>query len=537
MMRRFPLLALLAAAACAASGDEDVASGDNALNETVAFADVTRTAIPKQGCADASNPGCYTNYAITADLDGDGNLDLLMANGGGHFVTSDDPSVVDNVEPQVAMFGDGRGSFAEIPGAFSGGKDSMVRQVAVADFDGDGRLDIYMPGGFGKQDDQLFMQTAARRFTNQPARLGRTRQSTAGAVHAGDDEVDVADWGTQPNPDDDGTPVSKVIIRILTNDGNGNFAESATLDTVAITSAEGGSTSTDIDLQDVDGDFSLDILLTQRNGQSRIYLNDGKGTFTDVTRSKALPKKVGPFTFNAELCDVDSDGDLDLIWDNGGHNRPGGHNSQLLINDGTGEFTDETDRIVGEPRADDNQVKCVDVDNDGDFDLVVASLTNAKEKLLRNIDGKGNFKFENVFPATADPSLAIDVGDFDGDGKVDVFTAQGEGRPATERIYKNMTANSDRRKPVFRKVEEPTALAGKPTVFRFAVSDAHTSETGQHVKNVFVEVAGQKIPARFIGGDIYRADIPSQPGAFKATPHATDRAGNEAVGTAVDVTP
>jgi hypothetical protein len=528
-----PLLpvVLLGLAACAAG---DGIGTSSSPVEGIAFTETTATAIPQQGCAQGAHPGCYTNFAITADLDGDGNLDLVMANGGGHFVPA-------AAEPQVVLFGDGRGGFRDGSTAFVAPKDSIVRQFAVADFDGDGRLDIYMPGAYGQHDDQLFLQTSPGRFKNEIERMPG-RQSTAGAVHAGDIDNDgdidlvVADWGPSPNQSPV-HPASPAKVRILENDGSGHFTEKAVLD-VPAQGAERGTTTTDIDLQDVNGDFALDIVLTARNGQSRLYLNDGKGTFEDVTRTKAFPKKQGPFTFNAELCDVDGDGDLDLLFD-GGANSLGRHATQLLINDGTGKFTDETsERIVGEPSSDDNQVKCVDIDGDGDFDLVVASLSNPAEKLLRNVDGRGHFELvDNVFPRLGDPTLSLDFGDFDGDGKIDMFTAQGEvpSRPWIERIFKSSTTRADTNKPRFRAVETPKAKIGKPTILRVAVSDAHTSETGQHVKSVRVGVGGAWFPATFVGGDLFRAEIPPQPAPFTATPYAVDRAGNEAAGTPVNV--
>jgi hypothetical protein len=528
---------LIALAGCAAH-NRSVDSAASEVNEASPgiFTETTATALRDQACGDGLQRGCYTNYGVVADLDGDGNLDLVLANGGDHFFPG-------NPEPQVVFFGDGKGVFADGSSSLAGAAPSIVRQVAIADFDGDGRLDVYMPGAYGLNDDQLFMQVAPRKFENQVKRVGGGR-SHVGGVHAGDIDNDgdmdivLADWGDQPNPDVDGKPPSAVTVRILVNDGQGNFTPGAVLD------APDGSSSTDIDLQDVNGDFGLDIVLTNRNGQSRLYLNDGKGVFTDVTVTKAFPKKQGPFTFNAELCDVDSDGDLDLLFDGGGSNLTG-HSSQILINDGTGSFTDETEkRITGEPTTDDNQVKCIDYDNDGKFDLIVASLENDSEKLLRNVDGKGNFTFvDKAFSAVLDPTLGIDVGDFDGDGKIDVFTAQGEVHelPFLDRIYKNNTPLADKRAPVFRRVEKPTGIVGQSTIVRLAVTDAHTSETGQHVKQVLLDVTAdgktEAVAARFMGGDVFRAVLPARTtaGSLTIKPRATDRAGNEGTGEAFEV--
>ena len=522
-------LVMVAVAACAASGDshEEPATSTDRLSRIAPFTDATSTALPSQLCT-GSDKGCYTNYAITADLDGDGYLDLVMANGGGHFVPQ-------APEPQAVYFGDGRGGFTR--SSFTGA-DSLVRQVAVADFDGDGRLDIYFPGGYGLTPDQLWFQRAPRTFTNEPAKLAGGLTSSAGGVHAGDFDGDgdidlvVADWGAHPNPDSS-TPASAVTLRLYVNDGHGTFTAGPTMP------APEGSSATDVDFADIDGDFDLDIVLTNRNGQSRLFANDGKGNFTDVTRALAFPKKRGPFSFNAELCDLDHDGDLDILYDSAASSLAG-HTSQVLINDGTGHFRDDTEaRVTGEARTDDNQLKCADIDNDGDYDLVVASLSNPTEKLLRN-DGTGHFTNVNgIFPRANDPTLAIDLGDFNGDGRLDLFTANGEVPHASwlERIYLNaVTSAVDAAPPTFRAVEHPTAIPGHPTIVRLAVLDANTSETGQHVKSVSLDVTvdGQTktIPATFIGGDLFRAAIPPVHAGSTMTvvPRATDRAGNEARG-------
>lgn len=523
---------LLLAAAC---DGESAGSSESGVTAGAVFQETTAAALREQGCGPGSTRGCYTNYAVVADIDGDGNLDIAMANGGDHFFPT-------APEPQALFFGDGRGNFADGASALTGLTPSIVRQLAIADFDGDGRLDIFLPAGYGTTDDQLFFQTGARHFTSDPNRLPGSaageRRSRAGATHAGDIDGDgdidlvIADWGAQPNNHAPG--VTPVRVHVLENDGHGRFRARATLD------APDGTAATDIDLQDVNGDFALDIVLTNRNGQSRLYFNDGRGNFTDVTRTKAFPPKQGPFTFNAELCDIDGDGDLDLFFD-GGASHLADHATQVLINDGSGRFSDETAlRIPREPRTDDNQVKCVDYDSDGDFDLVVASLTNGTEKLFRNVDGRGHFEYvEGAFPVLRDPTLAIDLGDFDGDGKPDLMTAQGEVRnaPWLDRIFKNVSPNGDRNKPIFRAVEHPRAAAGAPIVVRFAVSDAHTSETGQAVKAVSLTAFGRELPATFIGGDLYRAVIPPQPSgtSFEVAPHAIDRSGNEARGPAVAI--
>ena len=182
---------------------------------TIAFVETTTTATPSpQPCGPGKTTGCYSNYVVTADLDGDSNLDLVFANGGNHFVPG-------GAEASVIYFGDGRGSFRDGGAAFVGLAASHVRQVAIGDVDGDGRLDVYFPGGYGLDDDQLFIQQADKTYKDQAAsRLpGGGMRSNAGAAHLGDIDGDgdldllIADWGMYPNPDNAAVPPSAVTLR------------------------------------------------------------------------------------------------------------------------------------------------------------------------------------------------------------------------------------------------------------------------------------------------------------------------------------
>lgn len=66
----------------------------------------------------------------------------------------------------------------------------------------------------------------------------------------------------------------------------------------------------DLTLADVDGDGDLDVFVG-RSGQDRLYRNDGRGVFEDVTSSQLGTGSQG--TDCAVFVDVDGDGDLDLV--------------------------------------------------------------------------------------------------------------------------------------------------------------------------------------------------------------------------------
>jgi hypothetical protein len=494
------------------------------------FSDATAASLLTQPCDPGDTTGCYTSFAVVADLDGDGAPEVLFANGGGYYEPAD-------AQPFAAYRNDGKGALTDVSMASFGAPSSRLRQVAVGDVDGDGDLDVYLPGGYGVDADRLFIQTSPMHFTDLAATLlPAGLKSRAGAAHLGDVDDDgdldlvVTDWGKSPLE-------SRGDAHLYLNDGKGRFSEAPKGSLPPALMSQLGNTPIDVDLQDVNGDMHLDILVDHRNGQSRLFLNDGKGHFSDETAM--FPPKQGPYVYNTEACDIDGDGDLDLLLDNAAGNLGEGHRTQILVNDGKGHFTDESmDRVSGEPNTDDNAVKCADIDNDGDFDLIVASLANPAEKLLVN-DGTGHFTaVTGAFPDENDPTLGLDVADFDGDGVLDVVTGQGEGSPWLNRVYRGGgLSQADTRPPVLRQVLVPDSVfAGQLTVVKLAVSDAHTSEVGQQVASVSVsyeagDVKGES-PARFVGGDLFRAEIPALPEGSQVTltPHAVDHLGHSTTG-------
>ncbi|MFT3776390.1 MAG: VCBS repeat-containing protein [Minicystis sp.] len=462
-----------------------------------------------QACS-GSKTGCWTNYMRMTDIDGDGDLDILFPNADGYFNKG-------SVEPFVVYLNDGVGNFtngSQIFNNYSG----YVRQIAVGDVDGDGDLDVYVPAAWGDpdalflNDGGVFVDHASTHLPNLHSHAGAAR--FVDVDDDGDLDLFVSDGWAQSAPQ---------VAHLYLNDGQGHFTD-ATAQVPQMT----GSQPIDFDVFDADGDFDLDLLIDLHATKSLLWLNDGTGHFTNA--GGAIPAQSG-LKYGPVACDVDGDGDLDLWFDNSGPN----YTEQLLINDGNGTFTDETSqRVTGNPGADDNGVACVDIDGDGDFDAVIASLGNVERVLIN--DGTGHFTlFQGGFPQISDSTLWFDFGDVNGDGRIDVATAQGESS-FPDRLYVGTTTPVDTVAPKLRAVQAVTGSVTTTTtpIVHFAVSDNATTDEGPRLLKAWVRVSTPSgmvdVTATFMGGDMFRAVLPAQSQSGVTVSYeacAKDRQGNQ----------
>eukprot|EP00900_Chrysochromulina_parva_P011546 jgi/Chrpa1/20392/Chrysochromulina_OHIO_Genome00025999-RA len=199
--------------------------------------------------------------------------------------------------------------------------------------------------------------------------------------------------------------------RVLLNAGDGTFPTSIVL--------PGGSADTlSIAAADVDGDGDLDVLLGNSGSDSRVLLNAGDGTFST---SIELPGGSAD-TQSIAAADVDGDGDLDVLLGNclglgqllGNYYSP----SRVMLNSGNGTFPTSTD-LPGESACT-QSIVAVDVDGDGDLDVLLGNDRSPSQVLLNG--GDGTFPTSITLPGNENAETrSIAAADVDGDGDLDVL--------------------------------------------------------------------------------------------------------------------
>jgi len=147
-------------------------------------------------------------------------------------------------------------------------------------------------------------------------------------------------------------------------------------------------------LGDVDGDGRPDIFLARTQGCSALYRNLGDWHFEDIT-SRAGVGACDRHSTGAAFADVDGDGDLDLVLV-----ATGGPNA-IFLNDGKGRFTERRDLGLDPRGKGGTTITMADVDGDGLLDLYVANYKaynlddslppeqRAYEKMVRRVGKDG----------------------------------------------------------------------------------------------------------------------------------------------------
>ncbi len=175
-------------------------------------------------------------------------------------------------------------------------------------------------------------------------------------------------------------------------------------------------------------------------GHHFLFHNDGDGRFTRVTAG-GLGDIIGYFVAT-DWADYDGDGFLDAFISEGGFTSGTGWTNQLWHNDGNGAFSRVTSSPIATDRGFASGALWFDYDSDGRPDLLTLNLSpngGAATNYLYHNEGKGNFTRDITSPFGAERlsggSEGADWGDYDNDGLLDLFVADGGG--ARSHLYHN----------------------------------------------------------------------------------------------------
>jgi uncharacterized repeat protein (TIGR01451 family) len=355
------------------------------------------------------------------DIDGDGDLDAVVANGGaseGALNTKNGAAVLCDTNSETVWLNNGAGGFTAHPTAPCFGNANSY-DVALGDLDGDGDLDAVVANG-GSESESVWLNNGLGVFTPHPTTpLFGADDSRAVALGDldGDGDLDaiVANAGSEPET-------------VWLNNGTGSF----TAHPVASFACEDSS---DLALGDLDNDGDLDVVVTNifpLEGTS-VWLNDSRGVFTPHTVTPFFGQ--GSTSTGVALGDLDNDNDLDAVVSN-----TNGEPETVWVNDGTGGFTAHASPSFGADNSED--VALGDIDGDGDLDAVVANrgdsgFVDLKTKGTSRIimsgpnyettwlnNGSGVFTPHPTGPTFGgDESNALALGDLDGDKDIDAVVA------------------------------------------------------------------------------------------------------------------
>jgi hypothetical protein len=258
--------------------------------------------------------------------------------------------------------------------------------VAAADFDNDGDIDIFVPNAEGVAD-QLYVNTGSGAYIDRAAEFGvadlKAHQVGLWFDYNGDHRLDLVTAGDCQASEDEECVSSLTLYRQTIEGAFEDVSDQAGELAFPDSGHFGGMAAGDIN-----GDEYLDLVVCSWTTQNRLFLNNGDGTFADITASIGA-EVLGSGAWQPLFHDFNDDNLLDLYL--ASDLIP----DKLLINTGATTFTDQAAAAGTNGDLNEMGIAPGDFDNDGDIDLFIAN-SNSSNRLYRNESVGGFAAFTNI---------------------------------------------------------------------------------------------------------------------------------------------
>jgi len=385
------IIIILSLISCTATENQTVSDTDQ-QNTDFLYNDVSESNLPTQALSGLSMD------AKPVDVDKDGDLDIVIAN---------------EHRPNILLINNGQGAFSDESTARLPQKERDSEDVAIADFNDDGAPDIFIVSE-DDTENELYLNDGTGHFEDASGRI--PVEGTSNAVLSydinGDDLADIIIGNNGQN-------------QILINQGDAQWRVETNQRLPRL-----ADVTQDIEMGDVNGDGRPDLLVGNED-KNRLLINNGEGAFLDETEERLVFREAPEETREADFGDIDNDGDLDILFANVRAFVDGADmQNRILLNNGNGRFRDETAVRLPEAEHRSFDGDLFDLDSDGDLDLIFSNTLLRSQSptpytvYINNGNGVFADKTGKLLPASAQGfGFDAEYADFNGDNQNDLFLA------------------------------------------------------------------------------------------------------------------